>query len=146
MITDNEVEILESSGSARNPPTFTLRGDTRGGPPETYIWRRNGQEISDGGAYTISIRVNDVFRDDPNSMTATVNRESRYRSTLVVTGDLPGVYEYSVTNRATSTMVVDSFNIEGICIATCIHTCMCMETPGSRVEEKEPGLHYMCSS
>ena len=96
-----------------DPPTFTLRGDTSGGPPETYIWRRNGQEISDGGAYSISIRVNDVFSNSPTSTTATVNRESRYRSTLVVTGNLPGVYEYSVTNRATNTTVVDSFNIQG---------------------------------
>ena len=111
VITTNEVALADSA-FGNDPPTFTLHGDTSGGPPETYIWRRNGQEISDGGAYSISIRVNDVFSNSPTSTTATVNRESRYRSTLVVTGDLPGVYEYSVTNRATDTMVVDSFNIE----------------------------------
>ena len=108
----NEVALAYSE-FWNDPPTFTLRGDTSGGPPETYIWRRNGQEISDGGAYSISIRVNDVFSNIPTTMTGTVNQESRYRSTLVVTGDLPGVYEYSITNRATDTMVVGSFNIEG---------------------------------
>ena len=113
IITVNEVDILESDFMA-DPPTFTLRGDTRGGPPETYIWRRNGEVISDGGPYSISIRVNDVFRNNPNSMTRIVNQESRYRSTLVVNGDLPGVYEYSVTNRATNTIVVDTFNVEGL--------------------------------
>ena len=101
------------SAFGNDPPTFTLRGDTSGGPPETYIWRRNGQEISDGYTYSISIRVNDVFSRIPTSMTATVNQESRYRSTLVVTGDQPGVYEYSATNRATNATVVDSFNIQG---------------------------------
>ena len=35
-----------------------------------------------------------------------------YRSTLTVTGRLPGVYQYSVTNRATSGMVTDTSTIE----------------------------------
>ena len=96
-----------------NPPNFTIHGDTGGGPPEMYIWRRNGEVISDGGPYNISIRVNDVFRDMPNFTTKIVNRESRYRSTLVVTGDLPGVYEYTVSNRATDTMVVSNYSVEG---------------------------------
>ena len=93
---------------------FSLHGDTSGGPPEISIWRRNGREISDGGAYSITIGVNYVFSNLPTPMTRTVNQESRYRSTLVVTGDLPGVYEYSVTNRVTNDMVVDTFIIEGI--------------------------------
>ena len=40
-------------------------------------------------------------------------QNSRYRSTLTVTGRLPGVYQYSVTNKATSDMVTDQFTIEG---------------------------------
>ena len=39
-------------------------------------------------------------------------QNSRYRSTLTVTGRLPGVYQYSVTNRATSGMVNDEIIIE----------------------------------
>ena len=108
VIITNEVVLVDSAFHDINPPTFTLQGDTSGGPPVTYSWRRNGQELSDGGAYSISIRVNDVFkRNSHNSGTRTANQESLYRSTLVVTGDLPGVYEYSVT------MLVDSFSVEG---------------------------------
>ena len=40
-------------------------------------------------------------------------QNSRYRSTLTVTGRLPGVYQYSVTNRATYSMVTGTFTIEG---------------------------------
>ena len=39
-------------------------------------------------------------------------QNSRYRSTLTVTGRLPGMYQYSVTNRATSDMVTTTFTIE----------------------------------
>ena len=112
IITINEVEIVESDFQV-DPPTFTLCGETRGGPPETYIWRRNGEVITGGGPFNITVGVDDVFRDRPILMTRIVNQESRYRSTLTVSGFLPGVYEYSVTNRATSGMVVDSINIEG---------------------------------
>ena len=40
-------------------------------------------------------------------------RESQYRSRLTVTGRLPEVYQYSVTNRAMSTIEVGSFTIQG---------------------------------
>ena len=136
-ITANEVALADSA-FGDDPPTFTLHGDTSGGPPETYIWRRNGQEISDGGAYSISIRVNDVFSDAPTSTTALVNRESHYRSTLVVTGDLPGVYEYFVTNRATNTMVVKSFNIEGKQKAT--HCDKCLNPQHARLRNTQHKL------
>ncbi len=36
-----------------------------------------------------------------------------YRSTLIVTGVLPGVYQYSVNNKATPTSMDRDFNIEG---------------------------------
>ena len=39
--------------------------------------------------------------------------ESVYVSTLVVRGILPGVYQYSVTNRAMTNSRDDSFTIEG---------------------------------
>ena len=67
-----------------------------GGPPTDYTWTRNGAIISDGGPYNISIGVNEKYG---NSFTAYA--QSLYRSTLTVTGNLPGEYQYSVTNRAT---------------------------------------------
>ena len=87
-------------------PSFTLAGDTEGGPPETYIWTRNGAPITNGGSFRISIGVNGVT--DPSAYD-----RSRYRSTLTVTGRLPGVYQYSVSNRATPNTLTSNINIEG---------------------------------
>ena len=103
-ITTNHVS-LSSSSFLSNPPnaTFTLFGATSGGPPTTYTWTRNGQVITNSASYSISIQVqrwSNGFQD------------SRYYSTLTVTGRLPGMYQYSVTNRATSSMVTGTFTIE----------------------------------
>ena len=40
-------------------------------------------------------------------------QNSRYRNTLTVTGRLPGVYQYFVSNKAKSGMVTAQFTIEG---------------------------------
>ena len=98
------------------PPSFTLLGNTRGGPPEISTWTRNGEVISDNDSYSISLAVNkinriNVFEDDFNDA---ILRQSRYRSTLTVTGNLPGVYVYSVSNRALSAPKTASFTIEGM--------------------------------
>ena len=87
-----------------DPPTFTLIGDTSGGPPTTYTWTRDGQVITNSASYSIALQL-DLDNSD-------VFRESIYHSTLTVTGVLPGVYQYSVTNRATSGMVTDQMTIE----------------------------------
>ena len=87
-------------------PSFTLAGDTEGGPPETYTWTRNGAPITNNDSFSISIGVNNVT--DPSAYD-----NSRYRSTLTVTGILPGVYQYSVSNRATSNTLTTNINIEG---------------------------------
>ena len=104
-ITTNEVSLSSSSSFLTDPPTFTLFGDTSGGPPTTYTWTRNGQVISNNASYSISIQVNED--------TTARFRESHYRSRLTVTGRLPGVYHYTVSNRAT---IVRNSNItiEGI--------------------------------
>ena len=47
-----------------DPPSFTLIGDTTGGPPETSTWTTNGVTISDGGSYSISLTVPGVDRFD----------------------------------------------------------------------------------
>ena len=100
-ITANQVS-LSSSSFQSDPPTLTLLGATIGGPPTTYTWTRNGQVISNSASYSISIQVEQSIAGFQNS---------RYRSTLTVTGRLPGVYQYSVTNRATSGMVTGTFTI-----------------------------------
>ena len=95
---------LSSSSFLSDPPTFTLFGDTSGGPPTTYTWTRNGQVITISNAsYSISIQVRPTR----------TYRAFEYRSTLTVTGRLPGVYHYPITNKATSGMVTDQFTIEG---------------------------------
>ncbi len=90
------------------PPTFTLYGDTGGGPPVEYTWTRNGAVVSNGEGVAISIEIN-------NDAGTTHERLSNafYRSTLIVTGVLPGVYQYSVNNKATPSSVNQDFNIEG---------------------------------
>ena len=98
-----------------DPPSFTLLSDTRGGPPEISTWTRNGEVISDNDSYTISLEVNEVNRIDvfATDFDDAILRQSRYRSTLTVTGNLPGVYVYSVINRAMSAPSTASFTIEG---------------------------------
>ena len=101
-ITANQISLTSFLSDSQ---TFTLLGDTSGGPPTTYTWRRDGQVITNSSSYSISIQT----RERTNAGF----QNSRYRSTLTVTGRLPGVYQYSVTNRVTSGMVTDSFTIDG---------------------------------
>ncbi len=95
------------------PPTFTLNGDTGGGPPVEYTWTRNGAVIINNGSYNVSIGLN----HDAAQYTSDVDILSHalYRSTLIVTGVLPGVYQYSVNNEATHSSVNRRFNTEGSC-------------------------------
>lgn len=61
--------------------------------------------ITHGSTYRISIGLIRVTQ---------FNREAAgYTSTLAVTGDLPGVYEYTVSNRAMTSSIADSIYIEG---------------------------------
>ncbi len=92
------------------PPTFTLYGDTRGGPPVEYTWTRNGAVITNNGSYSNSIGIN----NDAGQFTIERYSNAFYRSTLIVTGVLPGVYQYSVNNKATPNRVDRDFNIQGI--------------------------------
>jgi len=55
-------------------------------------------------------------------------QQSLYRSTLTVSGDLPGVYEYSVSNRITGVTLTNSTTVKGdyvltnsMCICVCSH-------------------------
>ena len=98
-ITQNTVTLRSSSFMA-TPPTFVLYGDTVGGPPVEYTWAINGIVITNNGSYSISIWINSYYN-------------AFYRSKLIVTGVLPGVYQYSVNNRAMLTSVDRDINIEG---------------------------------
>ena len=104
VITRPVMSITSSSFMAASP-SFTLAGDTEGGPPETYTWTRNGASITNNGSFSISIGVNNVT--DPSTY-----ENSRYQSTLTVTGRLPGVYQYSVSNRAMPNTLTSNINIE----------------------------------
>ena len=96
-----------------DPPSFTLIGDSSGGPPETRTWTRNGEVIIDSGSYSISLTVPGVDMRNVSNLDTQIFQQSRYRSTLTVTGSLPGVYVYSVNNRAMSAPRTASFTIEG---------------------------------
>ena len=102
VITTNVVTLESSASSfAANPQTFTLFGDTEKGPPVTYFWTRNGAEITQNSSFSISIGVNAILTDSPNNIMM-VYSLAQYRSTLNVSGYFPGVYQYSVNNRAMS--------------------------------------------
>ena len=108
-ISINQVS-LSSSSFLTDPPTFTLVGETSGGPPTNYTWARDGEVITDDGPYNISLSLND---SNPRRF-----MDSLYVSTLTVTGRYPGVYGYSVTNRATVTSgtvspLTNNITIEG---------------------------------
>ena len=113
VITIDTVDIVDSiSIFPGNPPEFSLRADTSGGPPEEYFWTRNGEPISDDDTFDIILIVVTTIPASQPRPDALEN--SRYNNTLIVRGNLPGVYEYSVRNRATPTMVTSSLNVEGI--------------------------------
>ena len=95
-----------SASFLTDTPTFTLLARTRGGPPTTYSWTRDGQATVTDRAYSVSISANLTAGD-------VAYRESHYYSMLSVTGRLPGVYQYSVSNRVTPTPLTDNINIKG---------------------------------
>ena len=106
-------------------PTFTLLGDTENGPPVTYFWTRDGAEITQNSSFSVSIRVNAELTDQPNSANMAAYSLSQYRSTLTVSGYFPGVYRYSVNNRAMSSALLSNlFTIEGKKIFMCMHAWM----------------------
>ena len=77
----------------------------------TPVEWRNGEPISDDDTFDIALDVPaDKFGDQPRSALPV----AQYNSTLVVRGNLPGVYGYTVNNRATPIMITSSVNIEGI--------------------------------
>lgn len=112
-ISSNPVmAIIMPDGSS--PLQFALTADTSGGPPTNFTWTRDFATISDGGAFNISIAANGHEEAD--------YQNSRYRSTLTVTGRLAGVYRYYVTNRATTGVRSNSFTVSGMLII-CINLC-----------------------
>ena len=108
----NTVTLVEQFNFRSNPPTFILAGDTRGGPPITNSWTRNGIKLRNNLETHISLGVHGVNTLNVESVSY-VLQESRYRSTLTVTGYLPGVYVYSVINQAMIETLTASFTIYG---------------------------------
>ena len=81
--------------------TFSLLAMTSGGPPENYTWTRDGVEIRENHSIALFINNSKVFR------------ESLYYSNLTISRRLPGVYQFSVSNRATPAPQSQNFTIEG---------------------------------
>lgn len=104
-ITTNRVSLSSLSSFLTDPPNFTLFGSTSGGPPVNSSWSRDGVMIASGGPFSISLSVNETstrrFSD------------SLYVSMLTVTSRLPGVYEYSASNRGSVNTVTGRFTIQG---------------------------------
>ena len=117
-ITSNNISLVLSF--AAECPGFTLVGDTEGGPPEIYTWTRDGQKVSNGGSFRISIAVKQMLDDYPDNLTMeTIQayQQASYRSTLEVADALPGVYEYTVSNRAMAPYsLTDRLIVKGIII------------------------------
>ena len=109
----NVVTLRSGSQFTGSNPTFTLEARTRGGPPTTSTWTRDGVEITSDSASDISLELDTVPRDTATDDNRAAYLNSRYISTLVVTGVFPGVYQYSASNRAMASPRNDSFNIEG---------------------------------
>jgi hypothetical protein len=110
--------------------TFTLVGETSGGAPTTYTWTRDGAEITNSSSVSVSLSLNTVPMEPITAENRAAYLASLYRSTLTVTGVFPGVYQYSVSNRATTTPSTASFNIEGmwkgmLCNSVCYILDLC---------------------
>ena len=113
VITIDTVDIVDlDSTFTGNSPEFSLRADTSGGPPEEYFWTRNGEPISDDDIFDIILIVVTTLVGSQPRPDALGN--SRYNNTLIVRGNQPGVYQYTVGNRATPFMVTSGLSIEGI--------------------------------
>ena len=85
-------------------PTFTLVGESRGGPPTFSYWTRNGIRITPNDSFLISLSFQSI---------GTRSIHSVYLSTLVVNGTFPGVYQFSATNRIMSNWSSNSIAIQG---------------------------------
>ena len=122
----NDVTLMNSgSRFTGNNPTFTLEARTSGGPPTTFTWTRDGVEITSDISLEVDTDPQNQRTDD--NIDAYLN--SRYVSTLVVTGVFPGVYQYSASNRAMASPRTDSFTIEGIHCSRCctiFGKCKCL--------------------
>lgn len=100
--------ILKEHNFFTDPPTFTLLATSRNGPPTTSIWRRNGVPIKSNSSFTINVNTPCL-----HDQQACIN--SIYEGTLNVNGNLPGEYQYSVTNRARNGSYSSaSINIQGL--------------------------------
>ena len=102
-------------------PTFTLEARTSGGPPTASTWTRDGVEITSGIYLEVDTDPNPLISPTNDNLDAYLN--SRYISTVVVTGVFPGVYQYSASNRAMASPRTASITIEGTYYATPV--CMC---------------------
>ena len=103
---------LQSTSFRSDPPSFTLVASTVGGPPIPRFWRRNGViATSSNPAFEVTFGV--TAETEQNRINA------GYTSTLTVTGNLPGEYNYAFTNQASGNLRDDVIIIEGTNFLLC---------------------------
>lgn len=106
LLTASTIILLHSLASfLSDPPSFTIIGNTRGGPPTYNHWTKDGVILNSTAEFNISIEAMQQ------------NMEVRYRdsifeSSLTVTGHHPGMYQYVAANPLSS-QLMDSILIEG---------------------------------
>ena len=111
VITYIDVTLITDTKFNFTTPTFTLRAHTSGGPPTTYTWTRDGEVITrnnetiGGGISFLTIRL--TSGGERNRLIA------GYTSILKVAGFFPGMYAYTVSNRAMKSNMTASFGIQG---------------------------------
>ena len=110
---------LRSGSRFTGSPRFTLDARTSGGPPTTSTWTRDGVEITSG----ISLEVDTIPQSTATADNVAAYLNTRYISTLIVTGVFPGVYQYSASNRAMASPSTTNITIEGTYYAAPV--CMC---------------------
>lgn len=119
-ISSAEISFVSSPESfLTEPPTFTLRCVTFGGPPEV---RDNLWALAGAGMNLVNSSIYTISRIIVNGTSPDVHRNPRYSSTLTVTGNYPADYVCRAHNRVVRNQVIqamDSITIEGIkCMLT----------------------------
>ena len=99
---------MASSALTHHPPTFTLVGQTKGGPAQG-TWTRDGTRLSQ----SLFFSIHDAFDRTNNDYTQVIP----LKFTLIVRGTFPGVYGLSVSNRDSRSSMARNITIEGTAVS-----------------------------
>ena len=106
-VTRSVVFIRTSGTTYLSEPNFVvLEARSAGGLPINYAWTRNNEIVSE--SHQFRIRPPSVNGTNPQRY-AFVD----YYSTLIIVGRLPGVYGYTVSNRANRRPATGTVTLQG---------------------------------